>query len=422
MYKLLIFILFLLTILYNYYNKRLASSSSMWVFCYVLIFVIYPLYNKDIIFSNEKTIDIFALLGIIMFFIGLTFGSRIVIKTNRNFKKNLKEVSNFYVACCCFFIFLVISLIILIRKIQISGIISILNGSFTSKKFALEHDNSSSAFVFSVHLLVPCLLSIWMSSNTKKEKKISIFCLILYLIVNLFFVFTRIFMISVIAIILIHEIRNKNNFKQLIFLSSGVIILVVFMILLNFIRTFGLGTEISASNLLDFSYVFESTDFGASYYWFDELLNYKSPFINPIVYFKPFFAFIPRFIWQNKPEPLSLQILKYINPTLAARGYSTAGNSILGEGYSVASYFGMLLYPFLWGMICGKFDKSYYRRLKYKGKTSLKDIYYYIFEVFIIISCQRGDWSQYMTVVIWFYIVPLYLMSKVSSKLCNNSN
>ena len=78
MLKLLIFIMACLIILYNYKNNRLVSSSSLWVFCYILIFVVYPLYEKNINFEKKVLIDVVALVGIVCYFIGLTFGSRLV--------------------------------------------------------------------------------------------------------------------------------------------------------------------------------------------------------------------------------------------------------------------------------------------------------------------------------------------------------
>lgn len=73
MLKLLIFIMACLIILYNYKNNRLVSSSSLWVFCYILIFVVYPLYEKNINFEKKVLIDVVALVGIVCYFIGLTW-------------------------------------------------------------------------------------------------------------------------------------------------------------------------------------------------------------------------------------------------------------------------------------------------------------------------------------------------------------
>ena len=82
MFKLFIFIMACIIIIYNYQRSRLVSSSSLWVFCYVLIFVVYPAYEKNIIFENEFLIDVVAFIGLLCYFIGLTFGSRLVINKN----------------------------------------------------------------------------------------------------------------------------------------------------------------------------------------------------------------------------------------------------------------------------------------------------------------------------------------------------
>lgn len=414
MLKLLIFIIACITIIYNYQRNRLVSSSSLWVFCYILIFVVYPTYEKSIIFDNKLLIDVVALTGLICYFIGLTFGSKLTINKNKEREKDILLFPKYKIANICFWLFFMLSVLILVIKLKTSGIMSIISGNMTAKQFALENDSSSSAYVFSVHLLVPCVLCLWMTAKTSKQKLNSIICLLIYILETVLFGFTRIFLISIIAMILIYEIRNKSQRKQVLLLIAGVFGLVIILVAMNFVRTFGINTERSFKDMLDLKYVFESTDFSSSYYWFNELLNVKSPFINPIVYLKPILVFVPRAIWSNKPEALSLQILKYINPALAATGYSTAGNSILGEGYAVCGYFGMFLFPFLWGAICGKLDKGYYNRLNAGEDHCLQNICYYIFAVFIVISGQRGDWCQYMTIVIWFYILPMYLMSKIS--------
>ena len=417
MLKLLIFIMACLIILYNYKNNRLVSSSSLWVFCYILIFVVYPLYEKNINFEKKVLIDVVALVGIVCYFIGLTFGSRLVWGKGRTNTIGILLFPKYRIANICFWAFFALSIVVLISKLGTSGITSILAGNMTAKQFALENDSSSSSYVFSVHLLVPCILCLWMTAESSKQKINSVICLCIYILETVLFGFTRIFLISIVAMILIYEIRNKPQRKQLFLVVAGIVGIGTVLVAMNFVRTFGLNTGRSFSDMLDLEYVFESTDFSSSYYWFDELLKKNPPYINPIVYLKPIFAFVPREIWTNKPEPLSMQVLKYINPMKAASGYSTAGNSVLGEGYAILGYFGIVLFPFLWGTVCGKLDKRYYRRLESGADHCLQNICYYIFAVFIVISGQRGDWCQYMTIVIWFYMFPMYIMSKVSLKI-----
>lgn len=417
MFKFLIFMVACLIFFCLYKSNRLVSSSALWVFCYVLIFVVYPVYDENNSFQNESMIDQIAFWGLISFYIGITFGNRLVIQSNKIKRSRAILCPDYNIANIMFWIFFAISMVVLVKELGIAGIKEIVSGNMTSKEFAFGKDSSSSTYVFSVHLLVPCILCLWMTAKSSKQRINSILCLLIYIAETILFGFTRIFLISILAMILIYEIRNKSKQKQIVVLSIGIIGLAVALVAMNFVRTHGLNSSRSFKDMLDLDYIFESTDFSSSYHWFDELLKFESPYINPIVYLKPIFAFIPRAIWASKPEPLSMQILKYINPAIAASGYSTAGNSVLGEGYAICGEFGMILFPFVWGTICGKLDKGYYLRLSEGEDNCLQNICYYIFAVFIVISGQRGDWCQYMTIVIWFYMLPMYVMSKISFKI-----
>ena len=125
------------------------SSSSLWVFCYVLIFVVYPAYEKNIIFENEFLIDVVAFIGLLCYFIGLTFGSRLVINKNKERGMGTLLFPKYKIANICFWIFFALSILILMKKLGTSGMMSIISGNMTAKQFALENDSSSSAYVFS---------------------------------------------------------------------------------------------------------------------------------------------------------------------------------------------------------------------------------------------------------------------------------
>lgn len=414
MLKVLTTITCLLIVLYNYRNKRLLSSSSIWVFCYLLIMVINPIYYSEIIYINEDFIDVVALGGSIFFFIGCVLGNQVRIKTRTKQDSNYYIVPDFYISCIAFWITFLLSIATLIYLLGSEGIRSILLGIYTSKQFSLYSDESNSLYVFSVHLMVPCILAMWITAEKKNEKRFRVFALLIYIVETILFGFTRIFMISILAIILIYEMRYLPQRKQVLYSFIGVAILTAILVLMNFIRSLGLGRIEDLNTYVNLDYIFESTDFSASYYWFDRLLTIDPPYINPIVYLKPFFMVIPRSIWETKPVPLSLQILKIVDPALIASGYSTAGNSVLGEAYAVLGYFGFFIFPVIWGVICGLLDRNYYKRLWNGADKNLKNIFYYVFAVFIVISGQRGDWCQYMGTVLWFYFLPLYLLSKFS--------
>lgn len=415
MIKLLITFFCVLILIFNYNKKQLVSSSSLWVFAYYLIMVVYPLFRIQVNYINENLIDVSALIGIVLFFLGLVLGNKLTLKNTSNKRANKYYMTpNFRISWIFFCISFLVSLLSLFFWIGSDGIDSILSGVITSKQLILNRDRSMGIYGLAVHLMVPSILSMWIISKDKREKYFSIFALLVYIVETLLFGFTRLFLITILSIIAFFELRKYSQAKQLIYIPFGLLVAVATLVSLNFIRSLGLGRLGDLSNYINFDYIFESTDFGASYYWFNELLKYDSPFINPIVYLKPLFIFIPRTLWSTKPDPLSLQVLQYINPSLAATGYSTAGNSVLGEGYAVIGYFGIVLFPLLWGLVCGFLDHAYYKRLKAGVDKCLANIFYYIFAVFIVISGQRGDWSQYMPIVLWLYFLPLYIMVKVS--------
>ena len=396
-----IMLMFCAVIIARLYKKnRLVSSTSMWVFCYMLIFIVYPLYT-DIKYEYAELIDILALIGIIIFGLGILFASKIKIKKDKDNGESNKHIleklqPNYKISLIFFCIFAIISILALIKVVGIDRMKLIISGRMTSKQLSLG-DLDSSPITFSMHLLVPCILSMWITSKTRKQKIISIIALLIYVIETILFGFTRIFLITIIAMIFFYEIRNTPRKKQILIVCIVLVSLILGLVFMNFTRSLGLNSDLNFKDYLTIDFIFESTDFSASYKFFDELIGAESPYISPIVYLKPLFSVIPRSIWEDKPEPLSMQVLKYLDPALADTGFSTAGNSVLGEGYAVLGYFGMFLFCFIWGIVCEFIDSRYYNRIRNGNNSCLANIYYYIFAVFIIVSAQRGDWSQYMT-------------------------
>ena len=405
-----------LLLINNYKKSRLLSSSSMWIFCYALILVIYPLLSDDF-FSNEQLIDEMTFVGLFSFFFGSYLAERIGLKISVVENGNKQRLPDFKISLYCFIITSLISIIFLYLQFGVSNIQQVIYGNLTSKRLILDGEGFS--FALSLMLPIPFILCQWIVADGKKERIISLISLCLYSLETLIFGFTRIFLVSSIVVLFIHGMRHKSKKYQLIISLIMVILVFLCMFLMNFIRNFGISFDYELLIFYFQKNPLEGADFGASYYWFNALLNYDDIYINPLVYLKPFFAWIPRSVWESKPEPLSLQILKSIDPGLAATGYSTAGNSCLGEGYAVLGIVGIFVYPFIWGIVCTKMDRKYQKVLVGKMQNNIGILWYYFFTVFIIISCHRGDWSQYMTIVLWFFLLPAYLASLLNSKRKN---
>lgn len=417
--RLIISILIIIILCYNYRKGRLAGSASVWAACYFLIFVIYPAHGMDGVANNAGLIDVYALIGAFMFLIGMLFSERISIKPKKMLNKRY-HYPLFNKSLIAFIIFTILAVVVFIAQHGIGAVIGILLGTMTSKGIALGGDQAGQEEIF-IHLMLPCVLAVWVSAETAKEKKLRIVCFIIFCVTHFLFSFTRIFLITFLAIILIYQLRKRKKRVQFFIMSLGVSALTLILISLNFIRCFGFGEDLSLDSLLDISYVFESTDFGASYTWFDELLDYGYPGISMFTWLKPLYAFIPRSIWPTKPEPLSLQILKKIDPSLAADGYSTAGNSVLGEGYAILGVLGIIIFPLIWGIVCTYLDRKYYFRVNNGIDNNVENILYYLFAIFIMLSAQRGDWSQYMTVFLYFWMLPLFILSRKKRILYHKS-
>lgn len=412
MIKIFTLILIVLNFVILYRKNHFISSSSVWLLCFFLIYIFYPIYS-NIDFVNELLIDKLALIGIIAYSVGMFLGNRIVIKNNSMKKsKTINPIPNFDLAKYLFIILFILSIIVTIRIYGISNIKLLISGVMTSRDLSINSINST-IITFVQYAMIPCILSMWVSSTNKKQKVFSIISLLLFLIESLIISFTRIFMISLLIMIFFHEMLNKNKKQQLVLSIIAVFSIIVLLIILNYIRCLGFSYNLTFETIFNFDVIFESTDFSASYNMFNELLKYESPYINLIVYLKPLFIFIPRYIWINKPETLNVQVLRYVNPRAASNGLSS-GISVMGEGYATLGFFGAILYCFIWGIICSRMDKKYYNRIDKDETMSVKNIYYYIFAVLFVISGQRGDWSVYLITIIICFWIPLLILSRLT--------
>lgn len=410
--KLIITLIALALLWQNYKEKKVICSSTVWIVCYWLIFVLYPVYGLKKPVSNSDMIDFYAVLGILFFGIGVLISKATKINIGEMLKKQYR-FPVFNISAVAFFVVSFFAIVAFVSLYGASSIQEILAGSITSKMIKADFRGETAGIgQILLQIMMPCALATWMTADTKKQKNVGIISLILFIIVQLLFNFTRIFLITYLVTILFYELRNKSRYKQLLVLFGGCVAMIVLMVAMNFFRTFGFGERLNSGRAFDLSYIFESTDFGGSYYWFDRLLSYGYPEVIPIAWFKPFFAFIPRSVWPSKPDKISHEILLKIDPALAETGYTTAGNSVLGEGYAILGVLGIVLFPLVWGYICEIFDRRHFCRLKMGQTNSVAEISYYLFSIFIVLCIQRGDWSQYMIVYIYWWIVPLLLLSR----------
>ena len=406
--KILILIAILLNLAVSIKKKQLLSSTSMWIFCYALIFVVTPMITQ-IQYENEDLIDAMAFIGIICFTIGRALGDKIKIKSKdksvNNTKYNINKVIVLYI------LITLSAITTLIASLGFETIQKLLTGGITSKQLALNND-SMGITIFSLlqNLQAAVLIIIFLIPN---KKRIKYLLLLLFIAQNIIFSFTRIFVVCVLIILIMHKIRNTETRKQAILISAAVAFLCIFMVSMNYIRNLGFSNDYSTKDIVKIENIIEGTDFNVAYKYFDKLLSVGSPHIIPYAYLKPIYVLIPRSIWPNKPETLNIEILKKIDPEKANTGFSAA-TSVLGEGYAVLGAIGIIIYPLIWGIICAYQDKKY---MIYKNTNNIQYLaFYYIFTTLIVISGQRGDWSTYFVLIVWIYLLPMYVMSRLSKK------
>ena len=161
--RLIISILIIIILCYNYRKGRLAGSASVWAACYFLIFVIYPAHGMDGVANNAGLIDVYALIGAFMFLIGMLFSERISIKPNKMLNKSY-HYPLFNKSLIAFIIFTILAVVVFIAQHGIGAVIGILLGTMTSKGIALGGDQAGQEEIF-IHLMLPCVLAVWVSAE-----------------------------------------------------------------------------------------------------------------------------------------------------------------------------------------------------------------------------------------------------------------
>ena len=407
MAELIILTLSLSVLIWCYKNNMIISSTSIWAFCYIFIFCVSPYVINERI-MNKELIQITSLLGIMFFIIGVFLKYYITknISLGANILKNrkLNPDKAEYILIILFVMFISV----LFYTYSPTIIIDLLSGNLTARSLAREPIMEIVLTI--LKLMFPMVMTVFIYSR-QKNKYFKFIALLIYEILCFMFEYTRLFAIFPALIIFMYWSRSIGKKLQVLYSSILCVAVIVFMFIANIVRNLGLYGDFAYSDFFDLEHLISFTDFNYAYIFYDKLLSLDSPYIGILPYFKALFVFIPRFIWEQKPQTLNMELLYYIDPYLARAGYST-GMSILGEAYGVIGFLGIIVYPILWGYLCMSMDLAYYKRLKQNlTNISMYEIMYYIFCTYIIVSAHRGDWSGYMITIFWLYFVPMLFIS-----------
>ncbi|MGK0553066.1 O-antigen polymerase [Macrococcus capreoli] len=412
----LITIYILLLIVYGIYiyNKETNYISVFWLFAYSFAFLL-PVYlnvfdNFGYFLSSEyyKKLNQYYLYGLIIFIVTNFMTHYFYKKRDENFNKfisilNIKKIVKIYVLFT-----LVISLFL--------GAEVLVNGTG-----ALLHINPL------ITMLLPSTIygSIFTSglmfilSNNKKDKSISLLIFVLMLIFGLTFTFgRRIVIFPIVSLFILYCITYKKK-PKLIYLILTIVLGTVFILpLMMSIRTFGLINgfpkliEMYTTNkhLLD-KFIAMSTDVNAEYS-LAALIMAMDIRTSPIILLKPILMFIPRTIWADKPHALSEYLVKDLG--ISDVEHMSIPPGIIGESYTYFGFLGILLMGILWGLLTGMFDKDMYViRQNNTDYISVKTIMIVTFSVQFITGAVRGDTATTLQEAMYLFI-PLFIFLMIS--------
>lgn len=409
MLKLYILFIALLIVGLQVSQNRLLTSVTVWVGCYCCYFLIAPLLLND----KNNVVERYAVQGIASFFVGYILVVMIknffTFQHNRHIQLAKQTLSvQRYRNVCDYVLFLTITF--LVFALEKNGVLSFFSGQLAAKNYLIEKEGISvKLYSFMIDLMGYMFLYLFIRNNGKMDKKFVI-RISIYGLIMVFFAFTRAPIILLMASLFLYKLRKEKVSKQLCIMGIIVVFGVIMMILMGYIRIYGVqGLEnLSVERMLnDLS---GSVDFTIPYMDFQREIA-QDVRISPLVYMKPIFMTIPRSIWKAKPLASTIQILNCIDPGAMERGYST-GFTILGEGRAVLGEKGIWILPFLWSIVCTASDEMYIRKIVNGTDNDFATCAYVIFMAYIVVQCHRQGTDA---VMVYFIIAILWIF--LSSKI-----
>jgi hypothetical protein len=129
-----------------------------------------------------------------------------------------------------------------------------------------------------------------------------------------------------------------------------------------------------------------------------------------------FFNFIPRELWPDKPLPMQIELARAYNPS----GFEAGGGvfaGIYGDAYANAGMIGVILMPFLVGLLL---NKSYKNAITKSQKSSVNIGLYSVLVIYFA-NFYRGYFSDMTWQIILLYGV-FWILNKFNNNLVNINN
>jgi len=239
------------------------------------------------------------------------------------------------------------------------------------------------------------------------------------LLINVLFIYFNIIIFSgsritiirpVLIILFYYSLINELKFL----ISGGLIFISIFLFgiyrqFMSYENSLQMTFEyIEKFNTIDFyNILIQSFDFTTVYDIFIMLTNFSFDFSMGDTYLKILYQFIPREIWVDKPENVTIMMTKLFRPEQFDIGVSY-NPSILGEMYYNFADFGVIVGCILVGTFLA-FLTNFGNRAKQSNYYSL----IYAVMLVLIIEEARGAFSNITTTYLVFYILPsLFCISR----------
>lgn len=391
-------------------------SIHIYVVFYICIFFLTPLSLINVGRTSSFGVNIMGgcidatvivVLSLLSYFLGYNFSKpSFRVKLLRepmkiNFSKKIVRIS-----CILFFSLAIINLgIALTSGKSLMYIFSFGGGTY------VKRDGITVGMLFLINLsytmLVPWLFILVYSKST------IIKFLTTFILAALFFSYGWRFVIYIMAIsyaIIYFRINKKQ--PSLIFLSSMVIGLVLFSVILGSVRNnmrSGKSSDFEGFSIENIAFTLES-NFNIYQPFYGLVEHYPNDFdftYGQAMFVYPFIMLIPRAIWADKPMGSDYPISVATKKTISEFAIDTAGMATpnIGEYYLDFGIIGVVIISLVIGVVSKKMLKFYY-------SPSIYDlITYAIFCGFLIQFINRGYIAQLFTLFI-FLFSPLLLYRK----------
>ena len=222
------------------------------------------------------------------------------------------------------------------------------------------------ALISDIFYLVMGIIAAVISVREIKKGRYIYLLIILTIILSFFLLqFTRMYLLIYLITIFLSLYIESNKFHILSLILFGALSIGLLITMREY-RSF---EKVDKSNIINYfnktddaSLFLKSIDTFHTYEMYLFVIRdfpEKFEFIYGVSLLKPLFSFIPRAVWEKKPENLtnSLPKLYYGN----SRGYNySSGMTIIGEFYINFGIIGVLFLNYLFGYISGYFVKFFY--------------------------------------------------------------